>query len=204
MKGNLGAFSPRRAWGAELGRESFSSLLSPTPCFSESSRPGHKHSPLEPAVLGRDQGTGGQGTRRPAARPCRGAARAHPHLHPLRRPPPGSPEGLQAGSSPRPWLQHQSQIPRSPRTRPSHKIAVIRILCSRLCRDPHNSRPAWSRVAFSVPRSCVLSGNLPRTAATLSLFLNIFFFGGGWRCKFRSASLPRITHCHVKGGMKKS
>lgn len=178
MKGNSGAFSPRRAWGAELGRESFSSLLSPTPRFSESSRPEHQHSPR----TGWNQGTGGQGSRRPAARPCRGAARAHPHLRPLRRPGPGSPEGQEGGSHPRPWLQHHRVRSRgAPAQDSSHKIAVIRILCSRLCRDPHNSRPAWSRGPFSVPRFWVLSGNLPRTAAALSLFLNIFFSerGGG-------------------------
>ena len=106
MKGNPGAVPPRRAWGLNVGGRAAAACF-PPPGFSESSRPGHQHSPLEPAVLGRDQGTGGQGTRRPAARPCRRAARTHPHLHPIRRPPPGSPEDLQAGSGPRPWLQHQ-------------------------------------------------------------------------------------------------
>lgn len=171
-------FLPEGPGELNLGGRASAACSPPPPRFSESSRPEHQHSPR----TGWNQGTGGQGSRRPAARPCRGAARAHPHLRPLRRHDPGSPAGRQGGSHPRPWLQHHRFRSRgAPAQDPPHKIAVIRILCSRLCRDPHNSRPAWSRGAFSVPRFWVLSGNLPRTAAALSLFLNIFFpeRGGG-------------------------
>lgn len=102
--------------------------------LSEVSRAGHQHSPLKPLVRGLGLRTGSQGSKRPAARPCR--ERGQGPILPL-------PSSLQAllvlGAPWNPWvtaaLDAGSATTQSDPTEPQahdppQKIATIPILCS--------------------------------------------------------------------------